>query len=62
MLTFEVNDDGIGFDPVVVAHGSGLQGISDRLAALGGGLDIQSAPGAGTTIAGRLPSTPRGTG
>jgi len=54
-LTFEVSDDGIGFDPVVASHGTGLQGIADRLASLGGELEIRSAPGDGTTVAGRLP-------
>jgi signal transduction histidine kinase len=54
-LSFEVIDDGIGFDPAVTGHGSGLQGIADRLAALGGELDVTSAPGEGTTVAARLP-------
>jgi signal transduction histidine kinase len=54
-LTFEVSDDGRGFDPAVVGHGTGLQGIADRLASLGGELEVRSAPGEGTTIAGRLP-------
>ena len=54
-LTFEVTDDGVGFDPVAASHGTGLQGIADRLASLGGELDVRSAPGDGTTIAGRLP-------
>jgi signal transduction histidine kinase len=54
-LRFEVQDDGIGFDPVVASRGTGLQGIADRLAALGGELMVRSAPGAGTTIAGSLP-------
>jgi signal transduction histidine kinase len=54
-LRFEVSDDGRGFDPAVVGPGSGLQGIADRLAALGGAVDVRSAPGAGTTVAGRLP-------
>jgi signal transduction histidine kinase len=58
-LTFEVADDGIGFDPAVTGHGSGLQGIADRLAALGGELDVRSAPGSGATIAGRLPISVR---
>ena len=52
-LTFEVSDDGRGFDPGVVGHGTGLQGIADRLASLGGELDVRSAPG--TTVAGRVP-------
>jgi signal transduction histidine kinase len=57
LLTFEVHDDGRGFDPAAVSRGSGLQGIADRLAALGGELDIRSVPGSGTTIAGTLPAT-----
>ena len=53
-LTFEVIDDGLGFDPETASRGTGLQGIADRLAALGGDLTIRSAPGEGTTITGRL--------
>jgi signal transduction histidine kinase len=54
-LSFEVVDDGRGFDPAVVGAGSGLQGMADRLAAVGGSLDIESSPGHGTTIAGLVP-------
>ena len=36
-------------------HGTGLQGMADRLAAAGGTLRIHSAPGQGTTISGTLP-------
>ena len=54
-LTFEVEDDGVGFDPGTVTGGTGLQGIADRLAALGGALEVRSVPGRGTTIAGRVP-------
>ena len=56
-LSFEVVDEGRGFDPDAVATGSGLQGMADRLAAVGGSLDIRSAPGHGTTVAGRVPVT-----
>jgi signal transduction histidine kinase len=56
-LAFEVVDDGRGFDPIAVATGSGLQGMADRLAAVGGSLDVRSAPGRGTTVAGRVPVT-----
>jgi len=35
--------------------GSGLRNMADRLAALGGELDVRSAPGSGTTVTGRLP-------
>jgi signal transduction histidine kinase len=54
-LSFEVVDDGRGFDPDAVASGSGLQGMADRLAAVGGSLEIRSVPGRGTTVAGRVP-------
>ncbi len=54
-LEFEVTDDGAGFDPGGKAYGTGLQGMADRLHAHGGSLDVRSAPGAGTTIHGRLP-------
>src|SRR4029078_10048694 len=35
-LTFEVTDDGSGFDPKETGYGTGLQGMADRLAALEG--------------------------
>jgi signal transduction histidine kinase len=54
-LSFEVADDGQGFDPGAAERGSGLQGIADRLAALGGELVVRSASGAGTTVLGTLP-------
>ena len=54
-LEFTVTDDGTGFDTATASHGTGLQGMADRLAAAGGTLRIHSAPGLGTTISGRLP-------
>jgi signal transduction histidine kinase len=54
-LRFEIRDDGCGFDPSATNYGTGLQGIADRLAALGGELAVTSAPGDGTAVAGRLP-------
>jgi signal transduction histidine kinase len=54
-LRFEVTDDGAGFDPESRGYGTGLQGMADRLHAHGGSLDVRSSPGAGATIAGRLP-------
>jgi signal transduction histidine kinase len=56
-LAFEVVDEGRGFDPDEVATGTGLQGMADRLAAVGGSLEVRSAPGRGTTVAGRVPVT-----
>jgi signal transduction histidine kinase len=55
-LSFEVVDDGRGFDPAATALGTGLQGMSDRLGALGGFLEVRSAPGTGTTVAGWIPA------
>jgi signal transduction histidine kinase len=54
-LMFRITDDGAGFDPAVTARGAGLQNMTDRLASLDGDLHIDSAPGRGTTIEGRLP-------
>ena len=49
----EVADDGVGgADPDT---GSGLRGLADRVAALGGVLDVESQPGRGTTLRARLP-------
>ena len=56
-LTFEVADDGNGFDPKQTSYGTGLQGIADRLAALNGTFEVRSSPGAGTTLRGRVPVT-----
>jgi signal transduction histidine kinase len=55
-LTFEVTDDGDGFDPTSIGYGTGLQGMADRLDALGGTLEVRSAPGEGTAVIGRVPS------
>jgi signal transduction histidine kinase len=59
-LRFTVTDDGTGFDAASTRHGTGLQGMADRLAALGGTLDIRSQPGRGTTLTGQLPVTAPG--
>ncbi|MGA7989752.1 MAG: sensor histidine kinase [Candidatus Dormiibacterota bacterium] len=54
-LTFDVIDDGQGFDAASVPQGMGLTNMEDRLDALGGALRVSSAPGRGTTISGSLP-------
>jgi signal transduction histidine kinase len=58
-LSVEVADDGVGFDPSATRYtaggGFGLYGIRERLAYLGGDLQIDSAPGKGTRIALHLP-------
>jgi signal transduction histidine kinase len=55
-LEFTVTDDGDGFDTARPTPGTGLQGMADRLAAVGGTLCVRSAPGLGTTISCRLPA------
>jgi signal transduction histidine kinase len=54
-LIFRVTDDGKGFDPATTRQGSGLQNMADRLEALGGRVNVDSAPGHGTTVSGRIP-------
>jgi signal transduction histidine kinase len=48
-----VADDGVG--GAVPADGSGLSGLSDRVAALGGTLRVESERGAGTVLVAELP-------
>ena len=55
VLRFTVRDDGRGFDPRRTITGTGLQGMIDRLEAVGGSLVIESAVGAGTTVIGTVP-------
>jgi signal transduction histidine kinase len=55
-VRFEVRDDGAGFDLASRSGGTGLQGIGDRMEALGGTLEMRSAPGAGTQIIGSIPA------
>jgi signal transduction histidine kinase len=53
VLRVEVCDDGSGgADP---ARGSGLAGLGDRVAAIGGSLEVESAAGSGTIVRADLP-------
>ncbi|MGW9414028.1 sensor histidine kinase [Arthrobacter cupressi] len=63
-VTLDIYDDGVGFDPATVlpaaaagdrGDGVGIKGLRERLSALGGALDVESAPGEGTVVAIRLP-------
>ena len=51
-VTLVVEDDGTGFDPSAPLRdrGAGIVGMRERATALGGRLDIESAPGQGTTV------------
>ena len=55
VLTFEVRDDGSGFDAATVSRGAGLTGIADRLDTVGGTVVVESASGQGTIITGTVP-------
>jgi signal transduction histidine kinase len=52
-LLVEIVDDGCGgADP---SAGTGLRGLADRIDTLGGRLEVDSRPGAGTRVSARLP-------
>ena len=64
-VRLDVIDDGVGFDPSSLAHaeptlagGYGLHALRARLAALGGGLAIESEPGQGTALSVTVPFAP----
>jgi signal transduction histidine kinase len=54
-LTFEVSDDGVGFElgPSSM-DGHGFVNMTDRLGTVNGRLQVVSAPGSGTTIRGEI--------
>jgi signal transduction histidine kinase len=58
-LRFTVQDDGRGFDARTTSHGTGVQGMTDRLDAIGGHLSVSSEPGRGTTVEGVVPIAER---
>ena len=57
-----VEDDGVGFEPgqpPKATHGFGLKGMRERASLVGATIEIESAPGRGTTILVRSAATPR---
>ena len=54
ILSFEVDDDGQGFDMRQLKKGTGLTNLQDRLDAISGSVEIRSSPGRGTTVRARL--------
>jgi signal transduction histidine kinase len=55
-LSFEVRDDGAGYETEQSrSTGQGLANMSDRIAALGGTLLLESTPGHGTSVQGSVP-------
>ncbi|HEU4759777.1 MAG TPA: ATP-binding protein, partial [Dehalococcoidia bacterium] len=58
VVTASVTDDGKGFEMKRVTDsggGLGLFGMGERLALVGGALQIDSTPGSGTTVTARVP-------
>lgn len=53
-LTFQVRDDGSGFDKSAVEP-NGLLNMKDRVEAIGGRFSVESQPRRGTTVSGTLP-------
>ena len=58
VLTFDVEDDGPGFDPSMVQRGRGLTNMADRIGAVGGELVVSAAPGNGVRVHGVVPAVP----
>ena len=66
VVTLDVRDDGVGFDPGAVAacdgteSGFGLTAMRQRMRRLAGRLHVESEPGAGTAISASVPAVPVG--
>jgi len=58
-LEFSVADDGVGFSTETNGSGTGIQGMRDRMAVFGGDAEIESSPGRGTIVRGRVPVAER---
>ena len=58
-LEFSVADDGVGFSTETNGSGTGIQGMRDRMAVFGGDAEIESSPGRGTIVRGRVPVSER---
>ena len=50
-----IRDNGKGFDPTVMTSGNGLHNMQARAAAMHGTVQVQSAPGKGTTVTLAIP-------
>ena len=62
-VNVEVKDNGLGFDPETIEGGSGINGLTDRIRALGGELTLSSNPrNGGTVVAAQIPTQPAAAG
>jgi signal transduction histidine kinase len=65
LVTLDIRDDGVGFDPDGVRSGGGADGgfglrvMRQRVGRLAGTLEIESEPGAGTAIWAGVPAIPQ---
>ncbi len=57
VLAFSVADRGPGFNPALASRGIGITSMKDRVAAVGGWLEVLSTPGEGTVVTGIVPVT-----
>ena len=57
VMSFEVVDDGVGFDPSAESPEGhlGMRLIREMVGNAGGGMSVESAPGEGTRVRGELP-------
>src|SRR5262249_19186593 len=56
ILSVEIEDDGVGFDPAEIPAGHlGVRTMGDRVEQIGGTLEVCSAPGSGTTVRVHVP-------
>jgi signal transduction histidine kinase len=60
VVTVAIEDDGVG--GADMAAGTGLRGLRDRLAGVGGRLMVRTAPGEGTSVVAELPAGGEGAG
>ena len=54
-IVFSVSDDGVGIVSRDELGHSGLSHLAERVSALGGCLEVESAPGRGTSVRGEIP-------
>jgi signal transduction histidine kinase len=56
----EIADYGVGFEPNLVREGFGLVGMRERVALLGGTIEVNSERGSGTRVRAEIPLLTRG--
>jgi signal transduction histidine kinase len=59
LVTLDVRDDGVGFDPCTVRpEGFGLIAMRQRVSRLAGSLEVEAEPGSGTAVSASVPAIP----